>query len=326
MSERSITMVQAVNEALDAALANDDSVFLLGEDIVDPAGGVMQVTQGLSTKYGLERVRETPISEQAIVGAAIGAAIAGFRPVAEVMLFDFLAICLDQVVNHAAKLRYMSSGRTTVPLTIRCTATGGMQFGAQHSQMVEAWLMHTPGINVVVPSTPADAKDLLTACIFDDDPCVFVEPAALYSTSGPVPEVERVVPLGVADLKRPGDDVTVVTYGRQVHDCLAAAEQVAGDVSAEVIDLRTVSPWDADTVLDSVAKTKRCVVVHQAVERCGVGAEIATVVSERRWGDLAAPVRRVAARNTPVPYAAELESAHLPSVDDIAGALLATVA
>lgn len=318
---RTMTFVEAINGALDHALATDPTVILMGEDIVDPSGGVMQVTLGLSTKHGLDRVRETPISEQAIVGAAIGSAMGGFRPVAEIMLCDFFAVCLDQVANHAAKLRFMSGGRTGVPLTIRCTATGGMQFGAQHSQMLEAWLMHTPGLKVCVPSTPADAKGLLTACIRDDDPCVFIEPAALYASTGPVPEGEHVVPLGRADVKREGTDVTVITYGRQVHDCLAAAEQLDGEISVEVIDLRSLVPWDEEAMLSSVGRTGRAVVVHQAVERCGAGAEVVALLTRELWGQLRAPVLRVAGKNTPVPYAKELEDEHLPSVDGIVEAV-----
>jgi pyruvate/2-oxoglutarate/acetoin dehydrogenase E1 component len=316
-----VTMAQAINMALDEALAADPGVFLLGEDLVDPAGGVMQVTKGLSTKYGRDRVRETPISEQAILGAAIGAAMAGMRPVAEIMIMDFFAVCLDQLANHAAKLRFMSGGRTHVPMTVRCLATGGFQMGAQHSQMLESWLMHVPGLKVVVPSTPADAKGLLTACIRDDDPCVFVEPAALYSIGGPVPAGEHVVPLGLADVKRPGSDVTLITYGRQIHDCLGAAAQLEGEIDVEVIDLRSLVPWDAETMLESVARTRRAVVVHQAVRRCGAGAEIAAFLSEELFGTLEAPVLRVTGKNTPVPYAKELEDHHLPSIADVVDAV-----
>jgi acetoin:2,6-dichlorophenolindophenol oxidoreductase subunit beta len=316
-----LTMGAAINQALDQALADDPTVFLLGEDIMDPAGGVMQVTKGLSTKHGRDRVRETPISEQAIIGAAIGAAMAGLRPVPEIMIMDFLAVCADQLVNHAAKLRFMSGGRTNVPLTIRCLHTGGFQMGAQHSQTLEAWLCHVPGINVVVPSTPADAKGLLTACIRNDDPCVFIEPAALYGATGPVPAGEHVVPLGQADVKRTGSDVTLITYGRQVHDCLGVAAALEGDIDVEVLDLRSLVPWDADAMLASVSKTRRAVVVHQAVRRCGVGAEIAAFLSEELWGTLAAPVLRVGGKDTPVPYAKELEEFHLPSAADITEAV-----
>ncbi|MGH9008666.1 MAG: alpha-ketoacid dehydrogenase subunit beta [Acidimicrobiia bacterium] len=316
-----LTMGAAINAALDEALAADDSVFLLGEDIVDPVGGVMQVTTGLSTKYGRERVRETPISEQAIVGAATGAALAGLRPVAEIMIMDFFAVCLDQLANHAAKLRFMSGGRTNVPMTVRCLATGGFQMGSQHSQMLEAWLCHVPGIKVAIPSTPADAKGLLTACVRDDDPCVFVEMAALYAMSGPVPTGEHVVPLGKADVKRPGSDVTVITYGRQVQEALGAAAQLEEEIDVEVLDLRSLVPWDAEAMVTSVAKTRRAVVVHQAVRRCGVGAEVAAFLTEELWGTLEAPVVRVAAKDTPVPFAKELEDFHLPSVADVVDAV-----
>jgi pyruvate dehydrogenase E1 component beta subunit len=316
-----VTMGAAINMALDEALAADPTVFLLGEDIIDPAGGVMQVTKGLSTKWGRERVRETPISEQAIIGAAIGAAMAGMRPVPEIMIMDFLAVCADQLVNHAAKMRFMSGGRTHVPMTIRCLHTGGFQMGAQHSQALEAWLCHVPGIKVVFPSTPADAKGLLTACIRDDDPCVFVEPAALYGATGPVPAGEHVVPLGRAEVKRPGADVTLVTYGRQVHECLGVAAALEGEVDIEVLDLRSLVPWDAEAMLASAGKTRRVVVVHQAVRHCGVGAEIAAFLSEELWGTLEAPVLRVAGKDTPVPYAKELEDFHLPSAADIVEAV-----
>ncbi|MDT7773505.1 MAG: acetoin:2,6-dichlorophenolindophenol oxidoreductase subunit beta, partial [Pseudonocardiales bacterium] len=225
MSDPQITLAQALNQALDNELARDDSVFLLGEDIIDPAGGAAKVTAGLSTKYGTQRVRETPISEQAIIGAATGASLLGMRPVAEIMIADFYAVCLDQLANHAAKLRYMSGGRTNVPITVRGLATGGLQFGAQHSQMVEAWFAHTPGLKIAIPSTPADGKGLLTAAIRDDDPTIIIEPATLYAMKGPVPAGEHVVPLGKADIKRAGSDVTIITYGKQVHDSLDAAAQ-----------------------------------------------------------------------------------------------------
>jgi len=229
----------------------------------------------------------------------------------------------DLHVNHAAELRFMSCVRTNVPLTIRCLHTGGFQMGAQHSQTLEAWLCHVPGINVVFPSTPADAKGLLTACIRDDDPCVFVEPAALYGATGPVPAGEHVVPLGQADVKRAGSDVTLITYGRQVHDCLGVAAALEGEIDVEVLDLRSLVPWDTEAMLASVAKTRRAVVVHQAVRRCGVGAEIAAFLSEELWGTLLAPVLRVAAKDTPVPYAKELEDHHLPSAADITDAVRA---
>nr|WP_246398454.1 alpha-ketoacid dehydrogenase subunit beta [Mycobacterium vicinigordonae] len=315
-----LRMVKAINHTLDLLLERDERVFLLGEDIVDPGGGAMQATAGLSTKYGTQRIRETPISEQAIIGAATGAALAGMRPIAEIMIMDFYAVCLDQLVNHAAKLNYMSGGRTPVPLTVRGTATGGLQFGAQHSQMLETWMVHTPGLKVVVPSTPADAKGLLASCVADDNPCVFVEMASLYSRKGDVPLDYYEIPLGVADVKRNGSDVTVVTYGRQVHDALKAAEALAGEIDIEVVDLRTLEPLDEATVLESVAKTRRAVIVHQAVERSGFGAELAAQLQLELWGQLESPVLRVAGKNAPIPYAANLERLHMPSVEDVVNA------
>ena len=316
-----ITMARAINQALDAALAADESVFLLGEDIADPGGGVFTVTRGLSTRYGDHRVRATPISEEAILGAAIGAAVAGFRPVAEIMIMDFLGVCLDQLANHAAKLRYMSGGRTSVPLTVRCSAGAALQMGAQHSEMLEAWLCHIPGLKVVVPSSPADAKGLLTTCIFDDDPCVFVEQTAAYFKKGTVPDEDYRVPLGEAAVRRQGGDLTIVSYGRQVNDALLAATELADDgIEVEVIDLRTLVPLDIETVCASVSRTGRALVVHEAVTRCGFGAEIAAQIGERAFAHLQAPVRRVGAPNTPVPYAKELETAFVPQVADIVAA------
>ncbi|GAB3006546.1 alpha-ketoacid dehydrogenase subunit beta [Mycobacterium bourgelatii] len=312
---------QAVCSALDDALTRDPSVLLLGEDIADPSGGVFKTSVGLSTKHGAHRVRATPISEQAIVGAAIGAAIAGMRPVAEIMLMDFLAVCMDQLSNHAAKLRYMSGGQTTVPLTIRCAAGAGMQFGAQHSEMLEAWLTHIPGLKVVVPSNPADAKGLLTAAIFDPDPCVVIEQSLLYfGPPQPVPTGHHVVPLGSAATVRPGADITLISYGRQVHQALAAAETLAVEsIDAEVIDLRSLVPLDEETVLESVARTRHAVVIHEAVRRGGFGAEIASLINERLFDELGAPVQRVAGPNTPIPYAKQLEDAFVPD----AGAIVA---
>jgi len=318
-AERVRNQVQAINEALDIALGLDDTVFELGEDIQDPSGGGFGVHKGLSTKYGLERVRPTPISEQAIMGAAIGAAITGMRPVAEIMLMNFMAVSADQLINHAAKLRYMSGGQTHVPITVRTATGGGGGFGAQHSDMLEGPLVHTPGLKVVVPSTPADAKGLLLTSIFDDDPVVFIEMHHLYfSVSGHVPEGDYRIPLGKARIARTGSDVTLVSWGRQVHDCLAVAENLAADgIDAEVLDLRSLVPLDAEALMSSVAKTRRAVIVHEAVRRNGFGAELAATISEELFGQLAAPVRRVAATNTPVPYSPPLEQAHLPSRADL---------
>jgi acetoin:2,6-dichlorophenolindophenol oxidoreductase subunit beta len=313
------TMSEAVNQALDLAMAEDPEVFVIGEDIEDPIGGVMKGTKGLSTRYGRERVRNTPISEQAIVGAAIGASLAGMRPVAEVMLMDFFAVAMDQVANHAAKLRYMSGGRTNVPITIRTSVGGGRQFGAQHSQSLEAWMMHIPGLKVVVPSTPRDAKGLLYSCIFDDDPCIFMETMSLLFIRGPVPAGRFELPLGVADVKRAGEDATVVTWGWQVPEALAAAEVLSAEgISVEVLDLRTLVPLDKEAILASAAKTGRVVVVHAATQFAGPGAEIASMVSHDLFGRLSAPVERLGAVYSPVPYASGLEARHYPERTRIA--------
>jgi pyruvate dehydrogenase E1 component beta subunit len=320
---RRLGFVQAINEALDIALGSDERVFALGEDIQEPGGGGFGVHKGLGTRHGAHRVRLTPISEQAILGAAIGAAISGMRPVAEIMLMNFINVCMDQLVNHAAKLRYMSGGRTPVPLTVR-TATGtGGGFGAQHSDMLEAQLVHAAGLKVVVPSNPADAKGLLLSCIFDDDPCVFVEMTGLYFASkGDVPEGDYRIPLGQARIARPGSDVTVLTYGRQVADCLAVAETLAAEgIDLEVVDLRTLQPLDTAAVLESVARTRRAVVVHEAARRAGFGAELAATIHAELFGDLAAPVARVAGPDTPVPYAKSLEDAYLPGPPKIEAAV-----
>ena len=325
-----LPMASAINQALDVAMGLDPKVFLLGEDIAEPSGGVYKVTKGLSTKYGTARVRKTAISEAAIIGAAVGSAIAGYRPVAEIMMMDFLAVCLDQVTNHAGKIRYMSGGQTPVPMVIRTSAGAGRGFGAQHSELLEAWMIHTPGIKVVMPSTPADAKGLLLTAIFDDDPVLFIEQMMMYwdvkRFGGPVPPGDVRIPFGVADIKRAGTDVTLISYGRQVHDCLAAAGQLAQEgIEAEVVDLRTLVPCDEQTVFASVTKTKRAVVVHEAVTRCGFGAELSSRIHEELFGELAAPVQRVGGANTPVPYASNLEADFIPQAHDIVAAVKRTI-
>jgi pyruvate/2-oxoglutarate/acetoin dehydrogenase E1 component len=256
------------------------------------------------------------------VGAAIGASLVGMRPIAEVMLMDFFAVAMDQVANHAAKLRYMSGGRTNVPITIRTSVGGGRQFGAQHSQSLEGWMMHTPGLKVAVPSTPRDAKGLLYSCIFDDDPCIHMETLSLLFTRGPVPTGRFVIPLGVADAKRSGDDVTIVTWGWQVPEALAAADQLATEgISVEVLDLRTLVPLDMDAVLASVARTRRLLIVHAATQFAGPGAEIAAVVGHELFGELDAPVERLGSVYSPIPYATELETLHYPERLRIAAAV-----
>ncbi len=324
---KTMTFVGAVNEALDEALAADPRVFLLGEDLADPAGGVSGATAGLSTKHGRDRVLDTPISEAAIAGAAIGAALEGRIPVAEIMIMDFITIAMDQIVNLAAKARFMSANRTPCPITVRTASFGGLGTGATHSQSLEAWFMHVPGIKVAIPSTPADAKGLLTAAIFDPDPCLVVETVALYGSRGEVPIGRYAVELGTADVKRQGSDVTVVAYGRAVVDALAAAEHLGTTegIDVEVLDLRTLVPLDTDALRASVGKTGRAVVAHYAVEFAGPGAELAARIAADHFGSLKAPVRRVGARFRPIPAARGLEQAVYPSAERIAAAVRETM-
>lgn len=317
-----LNLVAAINRTLDRALAADDSVVLLGEDIADPAGGLFKVTAGLSSRHGTDRVRATPIAESAIIGAAIGLSLEGYRPVAELMFMDFLGVAMDQIANHAAKVRYLSGGRQSAPLVIR--APVGMGSGPQHSQAFEAWAMHVPGLKVVWPSTPADAVGLLNACIEDDDPCLFIESMKLYFAAGkaPVPLDDYTIPIGTADVRRSGSDVTIVAYGGSVPDALAAADALAREgTSAAVVDLRSLLPLDLDTVVESVAATTRLVIVHEAVGFCGPGAEIAAAVGEELFGQLASPIRRVTGSFTPVPRAPSLEAACRPSADRIVDAV-----
>ena len=327
MTEQEMTMREALNLALDQALEADERVFLLGEDIADP--GASGPTAGLSTKYGHSRVLDTPISEAAIVGAAIGAAIDGLLPVAEIMIMDFIGIAADQLINNAAKLRYMTAGRTTAPLTVRTQVYGGLTTGATHSQSLEAWFMHIPGMKVIVPSTPRDGKGLLTSAIFDEDPCLFIETIRLQGVKGPVPvDPGFSIPLGQADIKRPGTDVTLIGYGRSVQDALKAAAKLESDhgVSAEVVDLRTLVPLDVETIVESVGRTRRAVVAHHAVEFAGPGAEVAAILSKELFGRLEAPVERVGARFVPTPAAPALEAAVLPTPARLVEAALRTLA
>lgn len=316
-------LVGAIHRTLDRAMQADESIVLLGEDIGDPSGGGMfKVTAGLSSKYGEDRVLDTPIAESSIIGAAVGASLAGLRPVAELMFMDFLGVAMDQIANHAAKVRYMSGGRQGAPMVIRTMV--GMAAGPQHSQAFEAWAMHTPGLKVVWPSTAADAAGLLNACLQDSDPCLFVESMKLYygGGKGPVPITDYVIPLGQADVKREGSDVTVVTYGVMVHAALEAAEQLATEgVSVEVVDLRTLVPLDLATVLESARKTTRLVVAHESVGFCGPGAEIAAAVGTELFGVLSAPIQRVAGTFTPVPRAATLEAACRPGAATLIDAI-----
>lgn len=313
-----ITFREALRTALDEELGRDERVFVMGEDVADPMGGSYKVTLGLSTKYGAARCRNTPISELGIVGLAVGAAITGMRPVAEIMYIDFMGLAMDQVMNQAALIRYMSGGQVSVPLVIRTHGGGGRSSAAQHGKNLEALFAHIPGLKMVFPGTPYDAKGLLKAAVRDNSPVVFFEHNGLYNTRGEVPEGEYLVPLGKADVKRPGRDVTIITYGRMLGLCLRAAEALAREgVEAEVLDLRTVAPLDREAVLASVGRTHRAVIVHEANRSFGVGAEVAATLADEGFDLLDAPVRRVAAKDTPLPFAPVLERAVLPQEEEI---------
>jgi pyruvate/2-oxoglutarate/acetoin dehydrogenase E1 component/TPP-dependent pyruvate/acetoin dehydrogenase alpha subunit len=317
---KTMLMLEAIRDATDLAMGKDKSVFLLGEDIGDPPGGVFATSKGLQTKYGIERVRPTPIAETAIIGAGIGAALVGMRPVAEIMFNDFAGVCLDQIFNHAAKQRYMSGAATNVPLTMRMMVGGGIGgFGAQHSQSLEAWFVHTPGLKVTFPSTPFDAKGLLLSCIYDDDPCIQLESIKLLrGVRGPVPLDDYRVPLGVAKVRREGTDITAITYGWQVQECLNAAEELQKDgVSMEVIDLRTLVPLDYHRVLESVKKTRRALVVHAATEFGGFGGELASTIGEELFSTLKAPVARLGADYAPIAYCRDIEINQIPHAKSI---------
>jgi pyruvate/2-oxoglutarate/acetoin dehydrogenase E1 component len=321
-----VNTIQALNWALDDALAADKNVVLFGEEMADPeGGGIMKVSAGLSTKYG-DRVRSTPISEMGFTGAAVGAAIAGIRPVIEIMLMNFVAVCMDQITNHAAKLRFMSGGQTHVPLVIRTMTGSGFQTGGQHADFLEAWFCHTPGIKVVMPSNPADAYGLLRGAIDDEDPVIFVEHLASYWTPGAAPERGKSIPLGKAHVVKTGKDVTLIGYSRSMLDIPIVAAKLGQDgIDCEIIDLRTVSPLDTDTLLTSVKKTGRAVIVHEAVKSFGVGAEVSARIHESLFRELKAPVQRVASQDSPVPFAKQLETAFMYSHDDIEQAVRCTL-
>jgi acetoin:2,6-dichlorophenolindophenol oxidoreductase subunit beta len=316
---------EAVRDALSTAMRQDEDVFIMGEDIAE-MGGSMGVTQGMLDEFGPERVRNTPISEAAIVGAGIGAAMQGMRPVVEIMYEDFLTLGAEQVVNQAAKHRYMSGGQVKVPLTIRTQGGAGWSPGAQHAQQLEAWFVHIPGLKVVFASTPTDVRGLLYSAIYDDNPVIFFEHRTLYGIKEGVPDELEPIPLGEARVQREGEDVTVVATGRLVHEALAAAEQAEEKgVSVEVVDPRTLQPLDEGAIVESVKKTNRCVVAHEAVTRMGFGAEIAAVVQHQAFDWLDAPVERVGAKFTPLPFAPVMEEWVVPQADDVLKAVLTTV-
>jgi len=312
--------MDAIRAALEAELASDDRVFVAGID-VGAGGNVFGLTRGLQERFG-DRVRDTPISETAIMGLGVGAAMAGMRPVVELMYLDFVGVCLDQLLNQAAKLPFMTGGTAQMALTVRTQFGAGRSSGAQHSQSLEVLLAHIPGLSVVMPSTPADTYGLLRAAIEDPNPVVFIENRLLYGMKGPQPPSDHLVPIGRSAIVRTGTDITVVSVSRMVHEAVAAAEQLAGEgISVEVIDLRTVAPLDTAPILDSVHKTSRLLIAHEAVVPFGIGAEIAATVAREAFWDLDAPIERVGAVATPPPYAPELERAWLPDREDIAGAI-----
>ncbi len=307
------TYREAIVRALDEELARDENVIFFGEDVAR-AGGVFKVTPGLYEKYGPVRVRDTPISENAIIGAGIGAAVTGLRPVVELMFADFAAVTLDQIVNQAAKLRYMSGGQIKVPLTVRAAQGGGAGFGSQHSQCVEFWFMGAPGLKVAVPSTPADALGLLKSAIRDDNPVIFLEHKGLYAEKGDIPDGEYVVPFGAASVVRPGEHVTLVAVQRMVTVALAAAQDLEQEgILCEVIDPRTLVPLDLDTIITSVKKTGRLITVEEAVRAGGWGAEVATQVTEKAIWSLEGPVIRVAMDSGIIPFSAPLEEHLIPT-------------
>jgi len=317
---------EALNEALREEMDRDPRVFLFGEDLRDPWGGTFRVTQGLSTQYGDDRVLNTPISENGLLDAALGCAITGLRPVVEFMHMDFTAMAMDALVNQVPKARYMTGGQVTVPMVIRTPAGGYRSSAAQHGQSLELLYTHIPGMLVVAPSTPADAKGLLKTAIRLDDPVFFVEHKSLYMLKGEVPDGEHLVPLGKADVKREGSDCTIAAWSFMVHKALEAAEKLAAEgIGAEVIDLRSLVPLDEEALLASVGKTGRLVIVHEAPERTGYGAEIAAFVADRGFTSLKTGIRRVAARNFPLPMAPKLENAVLPQTEWIVDAVRAAV-
>ncbi len=318
---REILYKDALVEAMREEMERDEKVFVMGEDVAI-YGGAYGATKGLYEQFGEERVRDTAISESAIVGAAIGTAITGMRPIAEIMYVDFITQAMDQLVNQAAKMRYMFGGKTTVPMVLRTEGGAGRCIAAHHSQSLEAWIMHAPGLYLVMPSTPYDAKGLLKASIRNDNPVVFIEHKMLYGMKGEVPEEEYIIPLGVADIKKQGSDVTIVAYSRQLHVAMEAAAELEKDnISAEVIDPRTLKPLDLDTILTSVKKTSKLVIVSEGYKTGNVASEIAMLVMEHGFDLLDGPIKRVCAVDVPVPMSPVLEDAAIPNKQNVIDAV-----
>ncbi len=316
-----MTYSEAIKAAISEEMRRDPTVFLIGEDVAIH-GGAFGVTRGMHDEFGSERLINTPISEAAITGAGVGAALVGTRPIVEIMYMDFITLAMSQIVNQMAKARYMFGGKAKVPVVVRTPGGGGRGNAAQHMQSLEAWFVHVPGLKVVMPSTPYDVKGLLKTSIRSDDPIIFVENKLLYVTKGEVPDEEYLIPLGVADVKREGSDITVIATSRMVLFALKAAEKLNDEgIEVEVIDPRTLHPLDLDTILASVRKTGHTVIVHEAPERCGIGAEIATQIQEHAFDYLDAPILRVANPNVPIPFSQSLEAAAIPDDDRIIAAV-----
>ncbi len=317
-----ITYAQALNDAISEEMRRDPDVFMMGEDIGEYCGA-FGVSRGMLEEFGPDRIMDTPIAEQAYVGGAVGAAMTGLRPIVELMFSDFMCVCFDELVNEAAKLRFMFGGKVKVPMVMRAPSGSGTGAAAQHSQSLEALLAHMPGLKVVIPSTPYDAKGLMKTAIRDDNPVMFLEQKQLYRTKGEVPEGDYTIPLGVADVKREGSDITLVTYGKIVNMCLDAADELQKDgVSAEVIDIRSLAPLDEETIIKSVKKTKRVLITHEAVQFCGFGAEIAAKIADSEaFYYLDAPIRRIGALSTPIPFNPVLEREIGPTKDKIIAAV-----
>ena len=314
---REITFRDAIREAITEEMERDSSVFLMGENVAI-RGGVYQVIKGLLGKFGEGRIIDMPISESGFVGAAVGAALLGTRPVVDLMFDDFLPLVMDHIVNHAAKMRYMYGGKAKVPMVIRTFFGAGTSSGCSHSQSLEAWVIHCPGVKVVMPSTPADAKGLLKSAIRDDDPVIFFEHRLLYAMKGVVPDGEYIIPLGQADVKREGRDVTVVATGVMVHRALEAANELSKEgIEIEVLDPRSLLPLDCEALVKSIKKTSRLLIVHEACKTGGIGGEIAAIAAKEAFGYLDAPIERICAPDVPVPFSPPLENYYLPKKEDI---------